>query len=137
MCPSFMVGGRARAEGYGEKLTPLPDEWPLGWALIVKPSYSHSTPEMFAKLDAVSYPFEDFPKDERQHNDFERVDCEATDIVERIAIFGGYNGGMTAQAPPSLGFSLLEKPSRRLRAGQKRRVWASPGPFPSSQGRKV
>ena len=45
----FIVGGTALAEGIGEKLTPLP-ALPACWAVLVKPGFSVSTPELFAKL---------------------------------------------------------------------------------------
>jgi 4-diphosphocytidyl-2-C-methyl-D-erythritol kinase len=93
--PFFLVGGRTKAEGYGEILTPLTDDWPLGWALVVKPPYSHATAEMYAQLDALSYPFEEFPQDDRQYNDFERVACDTTDLAERLGVFGGRHAGMT------------------------------------------
>lgn len=48
--PYCVLGGTALAEGIGEKLTPLP-ALPECWAVLVKPGFSVSTPELFAKLD--------------------------------------------------------------------------------------
>lgn len=48
--PYCVMGGTALAEGIGEKLTPLP-ALPACWAVLVKPGFSVSTPELFAKLD--------------------------------------------------------------------------------------
>jgi len=45
-----VLGGTALAEGVGEKLTPLP-ALPKCWAVLVKPGFSVSTPELFAQLD--------------------------------------------------------------------------------------
>lgn len=101
--PFFLVGGKARGEGYGEKLTPLPDPKPAKWVLVVKPPYSYSTPEMFAKLDAVSYHFEEFPEIEKQHNDFERVICHGNDVIERISRFGGSKAGMSGSGSAMFG----------------------------------
>lgn len=110
--PFFLVGGRARGEGYGEKLTPLPDRHPLPWVLIIKPPYSYSTPEMYAKLDAVSYHFEDFPGVERQHNDFERVICYGNDVIERIGVFGGRMAGMTGSGSAMFGLFESEEEAK-------------------------
>ena len=48
--PYCVLGGTALAEGVGEKLTPLP-ALPKCWAVLVKPGFSVSTPELFAQLD--------------------------------------------------------------------------------------
>lgn len=50
--PFFLVGGRAQGEGYGDKLTELPDEQKR-WILIAKPSVGCSTEEMYARLDGA------------------------------------------------------------------------------------
>ena len=50
--PFFLIGGRARGEGYGDVLTPLPDEEPR-WLVVAKPDVSCSTPEMYKALDAI------------------------------------------------------------------------------------
>lgn len=51
--PFCVAGGTALAEGRGEKLTALPP-FPGCRFVIVKPGFSVSTPELFAKLDLVS-----------------------------------------------------------------------------------
>lgn len=119
--PFFLVGGRARGEGYGEKLTPLADPKRLQWALIIKPPYSYSTSEMYAKLDAVSYHFEDFPADESQHNDFERVICYGNDVIERIGVFGGRMAGMTGSGSAMFGLFETKQEARAAQtyAGQE------------------
>lgn len=48
--PYCVYGGTALAEGLGEKLTPLP-ALPKCWIVMVKPGFSVSTPELFAKID--------------------------------------------------------------------------------------
>lgn len=48
--PYCVLGGTALAEGIGEKLTPLPP-LPECWAVLVKPNFSVSTPELFARID--------------------------------------------------------------------------------------
>ena len=48
--PYCVMGGTVLAEGLGEKLTGLP-ALPKCWAVLIKPGFSVSTPELFAKLD--------------------------------------------------------------------------------------
>jgi 4-diphosphocytidyl-2-C-methyl-D-erythritol kinase len=70
--PFFLVGGRARGDGYGDIVTPLPDP-PEDWFVIAKPDIGCSTVEMYKKLDANPRDWKDWPEDERLWNDFERV----------------------------------------------------------------
>lgn len=86
--PFFLVGGRARAEGYGEKLTAL-DDAPTEHYLILKPDVSCSTKEAYAALDERPYPFRDFPENGELYNDFERVmPCESDDWMEHLQMLG-------------------------------------------------
>ncbi len=50
--PYCVLGGTALAEGRGEVLTPLP-ALPECWAVVCKPEFSISTPELFARIDSV------------------------------------------------------------------------------------
>lgn len=111
--PFFLVGGKARGEGYGEILTPLPDAKKPEWMLVVKPPYSYSTPEMYAKLDEVSYHFEELPEKDRQYNDFERVICYGNDVIERIGVFGGRSPGMSGSGSAMFGLFDSEKEAKR------------------------
>lgn len=71
--PFFLAGGLARAEGYGERLTPLPD-MPARWVVIAKPEEGVSTASAYAALDASPEPWRAFPDSaDAIHNDFERV----------------------------------------------------------------
>lgn len=73
--PFFLVGGLARGEGYGERLTALPD--PIRESLVVvRPSIGISTPAAYRELDAApARPWADFPPDHAltPFNDFELV----------------------------------------------------------------
>jgi 4-diphosphocytidyl-2-C-methyl-D-erythritol kinase len=100
--PFFLVGGRAKGEGYGDVLTPLPDPKPE-WALVVKPPYGNSTAEMYSALDQLEYPFADFPEDDRLYNDFERNACHITDLAERLQVFGADQAGMTGSGSAVFG----------------------------------
>lgn len=48
--PYCVLGGTALAQGRGEEITPLP-ALPQCWALLAKPGFPVSTPELFALLD--------------------------------------------------------------------------------------
>lgn len=88
--PFFLLGGRTRGEGYGERLTPMPDG-PEGWYVIVRPNeVSCSTKEAYARLDALDYPFAEFPEEDLQmYNDFERVaPCESLEYLETLGAYG-------------------------------------------------
>lgn len=78
--PFFLVGGRARGEGYGERLTPLPDRGP-DWIVLARPEIGISTPEAYRRLDAACREWRAFPKEgEPPFNDFEAVappECRA------------------------------------------------------------
>jgi len=101
--PFFLAGGRCRATGYGEVLTPLPDGPPT-WALVVKPSVGCSTPEMYRRLDELSYEWREFPEDESFYNDFERVaPCECGDLAERLGVFGASSAGLSGSGSAVFG----------------------------------
>jgi len=50
--PYCVLGGTALAEGRGERLTPL-TPLPPCWAVVCKPEFSVSTPELFARIDTA------------------------------------------------------------------------------------
>ncbi|CAN5667975.1 4-(cytidine 5'-diphospho)-2-C-methyl-D-erythritol kinase [soil metagenome] len=84
-CPFFLLGGRARGEGYGELLTPLPDPEPH-WLVLAKPDVACPTPEMYRKLDALPREWREWG--EAPYNDFERVaPCECLDLIDGLASF--------------------------------------------------
>ncbi|MBI5706859.1 MAG: 4-(cytidine 5'-diphospho)-2-C-methyl-D-erythritol kinase [Armatimonadetes bacterium] len=70
--PFFLVGGRAKGEGYGERLTPLPDTEPQS-LLIVRPPIGVDTAAAYRGLDISPRAWHDFPENEAFYNDFERV----------------------------------------------------------------
>lgn len=75
--PFFLVGGRARGEGYGERLSPLEDG-PRQWLVLARPEAGVSTAEAYRALDAGDRPWRSFPDTEDAwFNDFERVMPEA------------------------------------------------------------
>lgn len=93
--PFFLVGGRARGEGYGEKLLALPD-LPLRWLVLARPAEGCSTGEMFRQLDSQTRPFRPFPESDELYNDFERVaPCGSLDLIERLRVHGANDAGLT------------------------------------------
>ena len=110
----FAVGGRARAEGYGERLTPLPDG-PERWYVLLRPDVGCPTPAMYAALDALSYDFRDFPEGEEIYNDFERVAPEAClDLIARLRT-EGVEAGLTGSGSVVFGLAESEAHARSLR----------------------
>lgn len=102
--PFFLVGGYAEAEGYGEKVTPLPD-YPATWFVILKPNIGVSTPEAFAKLDSKSYLWRSFPETHTEfYNDFERtMPCECDDYSERLIVRGASHAQLTGSGSALFG----------------------------------
>ena len=110
--PFFLVGGLAKGEGYGEKLTPLPNP-PEQWLVLAQPEARCSTVEAYSRLDAEPYPWLEFPADDTLYNDFERVapqDC--IDLIAKLkkegaigaalsgsgsAVFGKFESKQTAE----------------------------------------
>lgn len=74
----FLVGGRAKGEGFGERLTPLTDS-ERSWIAIVKPDVGVSTPEAYRSLDALPRALRDWQ--DEVFNDFESV---APEVCQKI-----------------------------------------------------
>ncbi len=86
--PFFLVGGQAKATGYGEILDPLPDPERMHF-VIVRPDMGVSTPMAFRGLDQTEREWREFPAGDELYNDFERVaPCESIDLGERLQIHG-------------------------------------------------
>ena len=101
--PYFLVGGRAVGEGYGERLTLLPDLEPR-WVLIAHPEIACSTKEMYGKLDDISYDWKELDI-EATYNDFERVaPCECLELIERLQSLGATSSGLTGSGSAVFGF---------------------------------
>jgi 4-diphosphocytidyl-2-C-methyl-D-erythritol kinase len=112
--PFFLVGGRARAEGYGERLVPLPDA-PVEWYVIGRPPVGCSTPTAFRRLDERPYEWLPFPSEDRLHNDFERVaPCESIDLIERLQVHGARDAGLSGSG--SAVFGRFSNPETAQRA---------------------
>lgn len=108
--PFFLTGGVARAEGYGEKITPLADQ-PTWHLLVVKPVQGMPTPAAYKNLDSAPRPYKDFPRDLSDlYNDFERVaPCICEDVAERLQVHGATNALLTGSGTAVFGiFSTQE-----------------------------
>lgn len=116
----FLVGGCARAEGYGEKIHPLPDP-ERHWVVIAKPSMGISTAEAYAKLDAIEREWLPFPEDPYAfHNDFERImPCDLDDIREHLLVKKAKCAGLSGSGSAIFGLfegqELAENASEALR----------------------
>lgn len=95
--PFFLVGGAAKAEGYGEKLTALPDSTPK-YFVVACPAIGCATGAMYSKLDTLDYSWRDFPSagEQEAYNDFERV-CpgECLDLIEKLHATGASEAGLS------------------------------------------
>ncbi len=102
--PFFLTGGRALGEGYGERITPLPDP-PEEWYLVVKPPIGCATAEMYAKLDALPNRATETPDDASNlYNDFERVaPCECLDLIERLKANGARDASLSGSGSAVFG----------------------------------
>jgi 4-diphosphocytidyl-2-C-methyl-D-erythritol kinase len=101
--PFFLVGGRARAEGYGERLTPLPDGREQ-WFVISRPNVGCDTKAAFQRLDVTPYPWREFPDGDDLFNDFERVaPCESLELIERLLAHGARDAALTGSGSAVFG----------------------------------
>ena len=101
--PFFLIGGRALGEGYGEKLTPLPNP-DREWYVIAKHSVSCSTPETYRRLDDLSYSFREFANGDELYNDFERVaPDESLELIQLLRGLGSRDAGLTGSGSAVFG----------------------------------
>jgi 4-diphosphocytidyl-2-C-methyl-D-erythritol kinase len=101
--PFFLVGGRAKAEGYGERLSPLPDT-PREWLVVLRPEVGCPTGDMYRKLDEKEREWRDFDDRGFLYNDFERVaPCECLDWIERLRIHGAQDAALSGSGSAVFG----------------------------------
>ncbi len=126
--PFFLVGGRARAEGYGERLTPLPD-LPTRHLVLALPAEGCPTGEMFRGLDAKPREFRDFPTDNVLYNDFERVaPCASLDLIDRLLVHGAEDAGLSGSGSVVFGrFADAASAARAAEAMRPQAPWVHLG----------
>jgi 4-diphosphocytidyl-2-C-methyl-D-erythritol kinase len=111
--PFFLVGGRAKAEGYGEILSPLPDAAP-DWFVIVRPDVGCDTKAAYQRLDEKPYVWRAFLDGDQLYNDFERVaPCESLDLIERLQVHGARDAALSGSGSAVFGRFELEADARK------------------------
>lgn len=124
--PFFLVGGRARGEGYGEQLTPMPDE-PRRWLVLAKPDYGCSTPEMFRALDSIEREWREFPAEDELYNDFERAcPCGCLELIDRLISLGADDAGLSGSGSAVFGRFPSEEVAAEAARGMEGEVWVVP-----------
>lgn len=104
--PYCVLGGTALAEGRGEVLTPLP-ALPRCHAVLCKPAFSISTPELFARVDGVKL----------RH----RPDTEGMVVALEEETWEARPGGCTTS------LRMCCPPGRRKRSPASKMCWYSTG----------
>jgi len=101
--PFFLVGGRAKAEGYGEKLTSLSD-LPTEWMVVARPGVGSSTPAAYKLLDESPYTWREFPDSDELYNDFERVAApESLDLIDALLALGARDAALSGSGSAVFG----------------------------------
>lgn len=101
--PFFLVGGKAKAEGYGQKLAPMPDGKEC-WFVIARPNVGCGTAEAYRRLDNLSFPWRDFPEDDEPYNDFERVaPPESLSLIARLKDLGATGASLCGSGSGAFG----------------------------------
>lgn len=126
--PFFLVGGKARGEGYGDQLTALPDEAPY-WLVVAKPNAGMSTAQAYGNLDKTERIWLDFPDQDKLHNDFESVAArECANLKEQLLSLGATDAGLSGSGSAVFGRFSSEQNAReaqsRLMATFSGQSWA-------------
>ncbi len=102
--PFFLLGGRALAEGYGEKLTQITSPNPPEWYVIAQPEDRCNTKSAYDRLDEMEYEWREFPNENILYNDFERVaPCGSLELIERLQVHGAKDAGLTGSGSAVFG----------------------------------
>lgn len=106
--PFFLVGGRAKGEGYGERLTPLPDPPPTP-VLVVRPQVGVSTADAYRMLDALPRALAEWPESELGANDFEATMPEAcAEAIGMLRSVGASHAALTGSGSAVFGLFSTE-----------------------------
>ena len=129
--PFFLVGGRAKGEGYGELLTPLPDPDSVWYVIVLPDGTQGSTKDAYAKLDQIQFPFSEFPDDGALYNDFERVaPCESLEYLNVLSAYGASGALLSGSGAAVFGVFEHENVARqaiyRLSQDSRVRTWLAP-----------
>ena len=101
--PFFLVGGKASAEGYGERLSPLPDSSP-SWMVVARPPVGCSTPVMYGRLYERERDWNPFPSGDLLYHDFEAVaPTESVGLIQKLLQFGANDAALTGSGSAVFG----------------------------------
>jgi len=117
--PFFLMGGKARAEGYGEILDPLPDG-PRRFLAIARPDVDCPTSAAYSELDRQEYRWREWPKEEELYNDFERVAPPACkDLASEMVRLGADGSLLCGSGSAVFGLFRDEEVARQAAARLK------------------
>jgi 4-diphosphocytidyl-2-C-methyl-D-erythritol kinase len=123
----FLVGGRARGDGYGERITPLPDPGEE-WYLVVKPEAGCPTAPMFKRLDERQREWRDWPGEDILYNDFEKVaPRECLDLIDRLHSFGARDAGLSGSGSSVFGRFLTREAAETAQSKVEASNWLVKG----------
>ncbi len=107
--PFFLIGGTARGEGFGDRVSPLED-LPTVYVLLAKPEEGIASGPAYAALDSTVREWREFPeKPWVQYNDFERVaPCVCGELTERMRIHGADIAGLSGSGSSVYGIFRTE-----------------------------
>jgi 4-diphosphocytidyl-2-C-methyl-D-erythritol kinase len=104
--PFFLVGGRARGEGYGEVLTPLEDGEERWMALAKPQGVISSTAEMYQKLDGLPRSLDRLDSG----NDFQSVaPRESLDLISLLMELGAAKAALTGSGAAAFAYFRSEE----------------------------
>ncbi len=127
--PFFLIGGRAKGEGYGEILTSLADPEPR-WLVVARPNVGCGTAEAYHKLDAAPRPWLEFPDTDMLHNDFEIVAPPGSlDLIQKLRENGASQAALTGSGSAVFGLfdsrQLAEDAAQKIKADRTQEVWTA------------
>lgn len=115
--PFFMMGGRAYGEGYGERLTPLPEPEAPEHLVLIKPPVGVSTPQAYGDLDQLERDWIPYEENAGWYNDFEKVmpsECQLA--LELLQQHGTQDAVLAGSGSTVVGRFLSEDEARKVAA---------------------
>ena len=111
--PFFLQGGRALAEGYGERLTGLPDP-PETWFIVLRPNVGCSTVAMYRALDDSRTNVPALQDAEIGTNDFESVAPEVCQAAIQTLRNHGLPAGLSGSGSAVFGQCESESQAQQI-----------------------
>ncbi len=110
----FLQGGKSLGEGYGEIVTPLPDDEP-NWLTIGRPSEGVSTVLAYAALDEKRPSFSSLSHSEPYSNDFELVAPARSLDIKQALLDAGASAALLCGSGSAV-FGVFESKEEACRA---------------------